>query len=386
MKTILVSLISEQTIPNILIGAHYKPDIFWFISTPKMEDKRMTECIENTLRLKGLLTQPDPIKKVIVDQDSLTDCISKIESLVEDITGEVQYIINITGGNKVMALAAYEIFREIGQKVVIDYMPIGKNEFVQVFPRRKPLKVSMIRERLNLDEYLSSYGFKIQNKDKLQTIKSSAIACKDASNWILNNYEHLKGLLGFIYKNLKDGRGKKRYHFQSTFDRNPARIERDLLNRHGFELQDGLISKDMTKEEMVYLTGGWFEEYVFNEVFDLVLDNILDDAMTGLTIENLGGVSNELDIAFVRDNIFYHIECKTLGEGDKDIVREEVYKKGAISTLLGKGEKRAFICTTLNKISEAIITRGQDYGIEILSLDKVRDLRNRLKERFGRRE
>lgn len=184
----------------------------------------------------------------------------------------------------------------------------------------------------------------------------------------------------------KESRSKKQYYFSSTFDRNPTKVEREMLTRHGFELKDRLISKNMTKDEMVYLTGGWFEEYVFNEVFDLLQKDILDDVMMGLTIENLGGVSNELDIAFVRDNVFYHIECKTLGEGDKDIVREEVYKKGAISTLLGKGEKRAFICTTLSKIGESTVARGQDYGIDILSLEHVRDIKNRIKERFGEKE
>ena len=78
------------------------------------------------------------------------------------------------------------------------------------------------------------------------------------------------------------------------------------------------------------------------------------------------------------------LECgKTQDDvGDKDSIREEVYKKGAISTLLGKGERRAVICTTLNQISESILTRAQDYGIEILSIDQVRNLKDRLKERF----
>lgn len=140
IKKILVSLVSEQTIPNILVAAYYKPGILWFISTERMERERKTECIEKTLRLKGLLSSTKNIEKIIVDQDSLTDCINKIESLIEKVSYEVEYIVNITGGNKVMALATYEVFREIGQKVIIDYIPLGKNELVQIFPRKKPLR------------------------------------------------------------------------------------------------------------------------------------------------------------------------------------------------------------------------------------------------------
>ncbi|TLD41750.1 MAG: DUF1887 domain-containing protein [Candidatus Jettenia ecosi] len=384
MKKILVSLISEQTIPNIIVAAYYKPDILWFISTERMERERKTECIESTLRLKGLLSSTKDIKKIVVDQDSLTDCMNKIEGLIEEVSDEVEYRVNITGGNKVMALVAYEIFRDIGQKVLINYIPFGKNELVQIFPRERPLKICEIRERLNLEEYLCSYGFRIQNKNSLERVMTNALQHKEDSQWILDNYEQLKGLMGFLYENLKGARNQKGYHLSATFDKEPASIERELLRNHGFVVKGKLITKDMKKDEIVYLTGGWFEEYVFNEVCDILQDKILDDAKIGVKIESPGGTSNDLDIAFMKGNRFYYIECKTLGnEKEQNIIRDEVYKKGAISTLLGKGEERAIICTTQSQINKFILTRARDYGIEILSIEQVRKLRILLRERFG---
>lgn len=382
MKKILASLVSEQTIPNILIAAHYKPDILWFISTEKSERERRTECIENTLRLKGLLPPTQDVEKIIVDQDSLTDCAQKIKSLIGKIDSEVEYILNMTGGNKVMAIAAYETFKESGQKINIGYIPLGRNQFIQIFPENKPLKIDEIKERLNLEEYLCSYGFSIQNKNSLEQIRTNAINRRSTSQWMFENYEQLKGVLGFMYKNLGDKRSKTKHSFSETFDRDFAIIEREMLNKFGFGIKDRLISKDMKKDEIVYLTGGWFEVFVFNDVYNLVQDNILDDAMIGVKIESLTGTSNDLDIAFMKDNRFYHIECKTLGnETEQNVIREEVYKKGAISTSLGKCEK--MICTTQSQISESIMKRSQDYGIEILTIEQVKYLKNRLKERFG---
>jgi hypothetical protein len=40
MKTILVSLVSDQTIPNILAIHHIKPDELLFITTKDMEKKQ----------------------------------------------------------------------------------------------------------------------------------------------------------------------------------------------------------------------------------------------------------------------------------------------------------------------------------------------------------
>ena len=275
-----------------------------------------------------------------------------------------------------MALASYEIFREIGQKVIVGYMPLGKNEFIQIFPRSKPLKTYEIIERLNLEEYLMSYGFKIQNKDSFSEIKTKALSRKDTSIWILDNYEQLKEVLDFLYEHIGGKRKQKKYHLSAAFDRDFTKIEREMLDKHGLKIDDRLVSKDLLKDEIVYLTGGWFEEYVFNEVYGLAEDRVFDDAMMGVTIESLNKTTNELDIAFMKSNVFYHIECKTLGdEKEQKIIRDEVYKKGAILKQLGLGEKRAIICTTHNQISEGLSARAKEYGIEILSIQQVRDLK-----------
>lgn len=383
MSHIHVCLVSEQTIPNILVACKYKPDTLWFFTTKKMKEAKKTECIKNTLSLKGILPHQEYIREMEVDQDSLMDCMNKIESLIEEVDSEKEYIVNLTGGNKIMAIAAYEIFREIGQKVVIGYVPLGRNEFIQIFPRKKPLKVYDIRERLNLEEYICSYGFRIQNKESLFRLKEKTLSRTENSKWILDNYEHLKGLLGFLYKNLGDKRKQKTYIFSHEYDRKLSDTERDFLRKFSFSLHNSMISKEMVKDEVVFFTGGWFEEFVFDETVGLVQDGVLDDAWMGVKIESLSGAVNDLDIAFMKNNMFYHIECKTLGEGNKNIINEEVYKKGAISTLLGKGEKRAIICTTLTAIEVSSIKKARDYGVEIFTIEWARNLRKNLKEIFG---
>ena len=51
MKTCLVSLISDQTIPNILIILSFKPDHLLFITTQGMEKKSKSQAILNTVFL-----------------------------------------------------------------------------------------------------------------------------------------------------------------------------------------------------------------------------------------------------------------------------------------------------------------------------------------------
>jgi len=384
MRKILVSLVGEQTVPNILTALHYKPDILWFITTDRMVKEQRAECIENALKSRNSFSQVREIEKIIVDQDSLTDCIDKIENHVGKVRGEVEYLVNLTGGNKVMALAAYEVFREMGERVSIDYVPLGKNEIVRIFPRKKPLNVYEIKERLNLEEYLYGYGFIVQNKSNLEKSKNSAFAQKEISQWIFMNYEQLKGILGLLYRFLGRTRDYRKYLLTESLEKDPQSIERDFLKKFGFEIRGRSISKDLTKDEIVYLTGGWFEEHIFNEVYSLVQEGILNDAMIGVKIESFSRTSNDLDVAFMKDNGFFHIECKTLGnEDEQNIIRDELYKKGAVSALLGKGQKRAMICTTQRQISASILTRANDYGIEILTIDEIINVKNVLRKKFS---
>ncbi len=386
MKKILVSLISEQTIPNILVAAHCRPDEHWLISTRQMEKLDKAGCIEKTLDLTGVVC---PSKKIIVDQDSLSNCREGMVRLMEEAGYEAEYTVNITCGNKVMAIAAYEAFRDSGQKVIVGYVPIGTNEFMRIFPERRPL-THPIEKRLTVEEYFCAYGFRITNRKRLKEAVNHALSRRRLSEWILNNHERLKGVLGFMYKHASDGRNKKHWQFSARFERTPSVAERKLLDELGFIVRnDGVVCKDLVKHEVAYITGGWLEEHVFCVVNDLAEQGVLDDAMVGVAIESMGGVQNELDVAFTKDNVFYHIECKTGGGDDMcDIIRGEIYKKGALSTLLGKGERRAYICTTLASEDrlKALKTRAYDYGIEVLTVKDTRHLGSLLRRRFAEKD
>jgi hypothetical protein len=382
MKKILVSLVSEQTVPNVIVTEHFKPDIYWFISTKRMENEGKTGCIENTLRLmKHELTEKN-VRTLIVNQDSLVDCIEKMEDMTNSVDEEAGYVVNLTGGNKIMAIAALEVFRDIGQKVIIGYMPLGKNEFIQIYPKKRPLKTYEIPERLALEEYLSCYGFEIKNKEKLSSVVSASLSRETLTEWIMNNFKELKGLLGFLYKNTGNKRKEAQVEMSDKFNREPSRVEKEFLEKFDFKLKNRVVEKKLKKDEIIYLTGGWFEEYVFNEVYKMTQEKFVNDVKMGIQISSASGADNELDIAFMKDNTFYHIECKTLGEEEEQsIIGDEVYKKGAILPLLGKGGK-AFICTTHTSIKPSLSNRARDYNIEIFNLAQIRNLPKELSERI----
>ena len=83
--------------------------------------------------------------------------------------------------------------------------------------------------------------------------------------------------------------------------------------------------------EIEYLTGGWFEEYVYSLIKEVVQP---DDIAMGVHISN--GIikhNNELDVCFIKSNKLFVIECKT-GVSSESYFNEIVYKVCALKEVL----------------------------------------------------
>ena len=88
---------------------------------------------------------------------------------------------------------------------------------------------------------------------------------------------------------------------------------------------------ELSKREVEYLTGGWFEEYVYYLVKKRIKPK---DIALGVRISrNNVKHDNELDVIFTKGNKLFVIECKT-GVHTEKLFNEIVYKLCAISEAL----------------------------------------------------
>ena len=193
MNHIHVCLVSEQTIPNILSLYHNQPDRIIFCTSEKMEKLGKSDAIINTLKLYGL-DYSSKFDRVLVDQDCLEDCEARLSNIAQKYSNQ-KFVVNLTGGTKIMVLGAYNVFKSIENTQMI-YTPIPKNEFIEVFPRKGNCKSPIpLTLRLSVGAYVSAYGVKIKNRSKLEQLKSDAIKNKENSTWMIRNYEAIEGLL-----------------------------------------------------------------------------------------------------------------------------------------------------------------------------------------------
>ncbi|MEA3505331.1 MAG: DUF1887 family CARF protein [Bacteroidota bacterium] len=327
MKRILISLISEQTIPNLKLINEFKTNVdsFIFVTTKAMEEKLKNR---SDWIIKAATISKNKIKRIVVNQNSMSDIEEKLFEI--DVDSSCEYIVNITGGTKLMSIAALNYFREF-KNVKVFYVPIGLTTYRQIYPHiDKPEKE--FNNNISLKEYLNVYGLKILS----------------SSNRVYN-YKLSKELMQKVISE------------NSDFEKIPA-----LINAHN----------NYDEAMKAYYSGKWFEEYIYMTIKEN-LNLKTSEIATSVNIQN-PNTKNEFDVMFVYKNTIYVVECKAYhGENNiKSKIENGLYKLGALDDDFGLRANSIFITTfnlfDYNKgINNTMIKRGIDLDVMFLQLKDI---------------
>lgn len=369
MKHIHICLVSDQTIPNILGIHHFKPDELLFITTEEIERKRKVDAILNTLQELELHYQGKS-NRLIVQEDSILDCHRKLDKWIVGRENS-EFVVNLTGGTKIMSIAAYEYFKDYKSTMI--YIPIPKNEFIIPFPKKSPGKAISLALRLNVVQYLTAYGLDLVNRAKLNGYQEEALTRKVLSEWIVANYDSLNNLLVWFSGNLRSHRDERVLNFEGDF-RGANKYEVKLFEKLHFRYKGESVSKRLTRSEIRYLTGGWLEEFCFNNISEFMGKGI-NDVVIGLKLRNAQGRDNEFDVMFTRENALYFVECKSLHQhDDKDL--NVLYKIGALQKEF-RLKVKSFLITTSpyilknGEIRQSVKARADQFNTDVIPPSEV---------------
>ncbi|WP_126443797.1 Card1-like endonuclease domain-containing protein [Sulfuricystis multivorans] len=127
--------------------------------------------------------------------------------------------------------------------------------------------------------------------------------------------------------------------------------------------------------------GGWLERLVFGEIAELARRDgkITDCARSFRVRESVGniGSANEIDVAVLRDNALWLIECKTghVGKGAGAMVA--LFKLATLRRRLG-GMRSGALFVTTQKVSEMVCERGRQLGVGIIDRSRLGNLQGNL--------
>ncbi len=326
MAKILVSLVSEQIIPNLRFIKEFRTGIdrFIFISTRAMEELKKTELL---IKSSGISLQKTLTVVVLPFNFKIIE-----ETLLElELNYDDEYLVNITGGTKPMSIIVLSFFSSL-KNAKIFYMPIDRPFYRQVLPRIKYSEIKFAKN-LTLKEYLKGIG--------LDLIKNESTVTKNISeaNQILNN--------------IINGNNLKK-----------------ILSAH--EMDDPI--------DKSYYSGRWFEELIFYKIKKHFKLNINQIAYN-VKLKN-NKTANEYDIMFVYKNTIHIIECKAYFSTTKlrEKIEKDLYKLGALNEDFGLNVNSVYI-TTANIKGDNILKnkslneRAKSLNIKLFQLS---DLKNDL--------
>lgn len=289
MTKYIVSIVSDQPIPNVAFIRHFdEPDTqHMFISSASYLATRKHMNIA-----KAAKVQEDRYSTITIDSDRVLVIFKQLNEY--DWDKNANYIINITGGNKLMSQAVYTFFLEF-PNVEIYYLPIGSHLLQKLYPNLDEITLHE-RAYINVESFFDAFGYLITSKG------------------VLHKYEIFT--LNIFNKIIK------------------ARS----LNAEPLIFK--MLNPRVSHPDKMYYTGAWFEELVYSVLKQKL--NLADEYI-GMSIKLKSNTSKsttesdqEIDVFFIYKNEPYFIECKVFNgviKGQK--ITTPVFKLSAVGKIFG---------------------------------------------------
>jgi hypothetical protein len=375
-KTIVNIIDKSNPLPAYLFTKEYyeSGDVLLFISTEEEAD-----CIQ---RLAQLLEVEEAfVKSIIVKRFQDNMLYEHICRAIKDkLNTDTQYYLNLAGGSRYMTLSVQHVFEEFN--TLFFYTQTRENQIVKTIFDNSIYddddEVFPIKHRMTLKEYFSLYGLESDVDTPRKQVKETSF-----SQHLFTLFsQNLLGTNDFKAMQVLRERYRNWNYLNISEAENPTKESMTAIpNLTKFLDYIGFVSEQkgvLQSAEMEYLTGGWFEEYVYALIKEVLKP---DDIAMGVHISN--GVikhNNELDVCFMKANKLFVIECKT-GVTSESLFNEIVYKVCALKeVLLGTSNSYIF---SLKKDHKGVWKKTAKYmGITFcdwLNLTKPELLKNILK-------
>ena len=360
MSKTLVNIITEDNpIPAYLFvkEKYAAGDRLMYISAKDTEDD--LDALSELFSVPATL-----IEEIVLKHDIDEYTYEKIcRTVLAHLRKDTHYCVNLAGGTRYMALAVQQVFEKFDTEFF--YVQVEENLIVKsIFDDSiydNDDSFFPIRHRMSIAEYLHTHAIQHNLGEGIhRPIRSEAETnhiFKLFSRQMLprQDFETME-LLRTHYRKRKRVQIKT-VETTGSFSSPPV----PGLSRFLFDIEFVPETKGvLAHEELEYLTGGWFEEYVYHMVKKYVKPQ---DIAISVVISRQGvRHNNELDVVFTKGNKLFVIECKT-GVQTERLFNEIVYKVCAISEALLGVSCNSYIFSLKKDDSDVLKRIADNMGI-----------------------
>lgn len=334
MKKIIVCLVSRQAMANVIPVLELKPDKVYLLITEEEKDV--------AFNLKKLFVTKK-IDCVIfndkIDAYNLTTVKNACGKIIK--SEQVNYILNVTGGTKPMAIAAYETFRTNNFEVIY-YDPVHHIILNLDSLSVKPKKVEL---KINIEDYLLSYGYSIiEEKTKTGRAEKLGDFVKGFNKNRINEFINFMNISRKIVdlSRANEGFSKNDFQFSKNYDKITV-LNKKTKNKYEINIRD-------------YNSGNWLEDLLYLKI----KNDKNDDVKYSVKIKK-GNIINEIDVLSTKNCEMHLYSCKTGKRNNSDIFEVDVLRNLTGGTF-GKAN---FVI--LDDVTEQLHDRANQLNIKIIN-------------------
>jgi len=371
-----LALLSDQMVPNVIpaLDDAIKPDKIILCESDSMKKKEKAEILSKFFKTKNIETECVSMGNAY-DFEEMQNIFTKIA----ERNSNEELAINLTGGTKLMSIAAQNIFSVCGGYTCFYVVP--KEDKIVVFdPGVDNVSEYFLKDQIKLNDYFKIHGYDVISKKTAKGFKpdKNSIEITEKISRHSNIYT-----LKSISKLNKLATNRRELNSLAI---KPMLYEEDeplfeLFCDHNYiDEFDGNFIKFSDKKSREYCGGIWLEEYIH-----LGLSKIKDtfqDFATSVEIIDQNGTKNELDAVFIYRNNLYILEAKTALVDKKG--SDFIYKIDSLKSRTGLYTTPIIVSLRVFKKEEK--QRAEKYGIKLIETHDITKLDEKIKDILGIKE
>lgn len=348
-----VCLVSAQATPNLIaaIDEQWRPRRVVLATSSEMA--KHAHYLESVLKRRGIAVE----RLTIADAYDYFGLFDTFFNFLDAQAGAIA--LNVTGGTKIMAMAAQEAFRDATAPVF--YVNVSTDEVIVLGDRKRNASLS---GKVGLAEFLEAHGYTFANG--IRPVKPSVTREEsDLTLRIVDGVEKFGPALGELNAIAAQARGSLIGKLEER-QRDPINLKAvlDLFIEGGHVHRENQGLRFASEASRLFVGGGWLEQHVYAAMADLAgARHFADYGMNMKILAPNGATSNEIDAAFLYRNTLHLIECKAAnlansGNSGDDKGTEAIYK---LETLLKMGglRTRGMLIDYRGRLSSAYGTGGK---------------------------
>lgn len=343
-----ITLLGKELLPLYYPVKQYKPEIVYIIGTKqnKEQTKRLVGLL--TQKQEGVLAEEIPhLKKVsfietdAYDFEATYRACMKIHENHSDLSSD-SFMYNLTGGTKIMALAAFAVASDMGSKAI--YTDSASIKIIS----KEQVKDIPLDCRLILHEIVALQGQKLleavkyDRQSKVQEVAAAQEICnfirnrRDVYNYIRQWLDNYQWENGDTIPNHFACRGVRDVFVFHCGQRNKSGYRTLTITNND---REELLKISCEDPKALLLRGMWWEVLVAASISSVSKEYVVWQNVKFKQVKDPEGnmVKNEIDILVNIGNKLLFVECKS-GKFDS----ANLHKCGTVKSTYG-GEKSKVI-------------------------------------------